>query len=230
MKKMLIPAIAAFLCLQSFAQTSTQRIMIKGGNSAHENFMKEVFLLPRFEDAIVEYKNGQRFKSKMNYNRAIGSLQFIDEKGDTLALSNEESISNVIVGNMMFVFRPMCLLALSNETNVKLYKREVIRIADELKTGGYGIPNSTGTITSIERADNWLSYNKIDINESFLLSKVTAFFIENEKGELLPAAKKNILGMFPKKEGEIKAYLKEKSLDLNKEDDLMALVQFLANR
>lgn len=228
MKKILIPAIAGLMCVQSFAQTSTQRIMIKGGNSAHENFMREVFLLPSFENAIVEYKNGQRFKSKMNYNRAIGSLQFIDEKGDTLALSNEESISNVTIGNMMFVFRPMCLLSLSNENNAKLYKREVIRIADELKTGGYGIPNSTGSISSLERADSWLSYSRIDINESLLLSKVTTFFIENDKGELMPAGKKNILSLYPKKEAEIKAYLKEKSLDLNKEEHLLQLVQFLA--
>ena len=228
MKKILIPAFITLMCLQAFAQTSTQRVMIKGGSSAWENFMKEVFMFPTFEDGIVEYKNGQRFKSKMNYNKAIASIQFIDEKGDTLALSNEQSISNVSIGNTFFIYNPMCLEQLTDHNNAKLYKHEVIRIADKLKTGGYGIPNSTGTISSVEHVDNWLAYTQIDINENLLISKVTTYYIENENGEMLPAAKKNILNLYPKKEGEIKTFIKEKSLDLNKEDDLLQLAQFLA--
>jgi hypothetical protein len=164
----------------------------------------------------------------MNYNKVLGTIQFISEKGDTLALSNEETISDVSIGTTVFIYNPMCLATISSDDKVKLYKREVVRIADKQKTGGYGIPNSSGTIASVDHADSWLARNQIDINESLLISKVTTFYIENEKGEIMPAAKKNILNLYPKKDDEIRTFIKEKSLDLTKEDHLVQLAEFLA--
>lgn len=218
----------AFFCVSVNAQTSTQRIYIKGGNTAWENFMKEIFMYPAFETGLVEYKNGKQFKSTLNYNKVLGTVQFIDEKGDTLAMNNEENISSVTIGNDVFRFEPECLLTLKAEEKASLYKREIVRIADKLKTGGYGIPNSTGTIQSIDRLDTRLTYNQVDLNESLLISKVTTFYIENQKGERLPASKKNILTLYWKDEDAIKAYIKSKNLDLAREGDLVSLTDFIS--
>ena len=79
-RHIIISACSIILSVATVAQTSTERIYIKGGNSARENFMNEIFMYPSFEQGIVEYKNGQRFKSNMNYNRAAGTIQFIAEK------------------------------------------------------------------------------------------------------------------------------------------------------
>ena len=121
----------AFICFAATAQTSTQRIDIKGGNSAWENFMKEVFRYPTFENGLVEYKNGQRFKSKLNYNKVLGVVQFLDEKGDTLSMINEESISFLTIGNDAYIYAPNCLMALKADGKAKLYKNEIVRIADK---------------------------------------------------------------------------------------------------
>jgi hypothetical protein len=220
---------AAVICVSASSQTSTQRILIKGGSEARDNFMKEMFLYPSFESGIVEYKNGQRFKSKMNYNRVISAIQFIDEKGDTLALADESNINAVNVGSDLFVYGPsLCLIGVKTDGKTRLFKSERIRIADKQKTGGYGIPNSTGTIESIDRLDTKLDWHTLDLNESLLISKVTTYYIESATGELVPASRKNILALYPAKDEEVKTYIKANHLDFNKENDLITISGFLS--
>ena len=194
MKKISLPTIIILLCVTGFAQTSTERIYIKGGNSAWENFKKELYQYPAFEVGIVEYKNGQRFKSTMNYNKVLTTIQFIDEKGDTLAMSNEETINFITIGNDVFYYNPSCMQEVKSYGKVKLLKNERIRIADKQKTGGYGIPNAAGTIESIDRMDTRFMYNQLDINESLLLSKLTSFYLAYDENRVVPASKKNALG------------------------------------
>ena len=229
MKKSTIIAICFVLfCGTITAQTSTQRIYIKGGSKARDNFMKEVYLYPAFEQGLVEYKNGQRYKSNMNYNKVFGNVQFIDEKGDTLVMINEESINSIVIGSDEFVYKPGCLRAVKKHDKVALYKSELVRIADKQKTGGYGIPNSTGTIQSVDMIDTRVNFNQIEINENLLVSKVTTYYLENQKGEILPASRKNVLNMYPKHEEAIKSFTKTKTLDFNSEDRLVELVDFIS--
>lgn len=191
--------------------------------------MKEIFLYPSFLPGIVEYKNGQRFKSNMNYNKAIGGVEFIDEKGDTLSMANEESISFVNIAGNKFIYAPMCLQILDGNDKLALLKHETVKIADKHKTGSYGIPSSSGSIESIDRIDTRINYNQIEINENLLISKVTTYYIEDEKGEIFVASRKNVINNFPKKEGAIKGYLKANNVDFSKEDHLMAFLNFLSS-
>lgn len=227
-KNLLFLVCMASVCTSGSAQTSTQRIYIKGGNSAWENFMREIYMYPAFEQGLVEYRNGQKFKSTLNYNKALGTIQFIDEKGDTLSMNNEESIQTISIGNDVYRYDPECMQILKSGENATLYKRETVRIADKLKTGGYGIPNTAGTIESIDRLDTRVTYNQIDLNESLLISKVTTFYIENRRGEKLPASKKNILNLYSKHEDAIRSYIKSKNLDLDREDALIELTGFIS--
>jgi hypothetical protein len=227
-RKYFMCACVALICFTTFSQTSTQRIYIKGGNDARDNFMKEIFLYPTFQPGIVEYKNGQRFKSNMNYNKAVGAIEFIDEKGDTLSLNNEESISFININGDKFIYAPLCLQIIEGNEKVALLKHEMVKIADKHKTGSYGIPNSTGTIESIDRLDTRINYNQIEINENLLISKVTTYYIEDEKGEIFVASRKNVLNKFPNKDEAIKGFIKANNLDFSKEGDLINLLHFLS--
>ena len=228
-RKYFISACLIFFCFTTFAQTSTQRIYIKGGNDAWDNFMKEIFLYPSFTPGIVEYKNGQRFKSNMNYNKALGTIQFIDEKGDTLSVNNEESIAFINIAGDKFIYAPRCLQIIEGDEKLALLKQETVRIADKHKTGGYGIPNASGTIESIDRIDTRLNYNQIEINESLLIHKVTTFYIEDEKGEIFVASRKNVLNNFPKKQEAIKSYIKAKNVDFSNGEHLIGLNRFISS-
>ena len=222
----LLAAVAAFSA-QTFCQTSVQRTNIKGGSSAWENFRKEMYAFSSFETGIVEYKNGKRYKGQLNYNKAIANIQFIDEKGDTLAISNEETVKEVTIGTAHFFYASECMQVISDGGRFRFLKNERMRIADKQKVGGYGIPNSTGTIESIDRIDTRVNYNDIDINENLLLSVTTTFYIETDKKTLVLASKKNIMNLFPKEEEKISRFIKTQKLNLEKEDDLVQLAAFL---
>lgn len=212
-----------------FAQKSIERIVIQGGSSAWENFYREIYRYPSFEWGLVEYKNSRQFKGLLNYNKVLGTVQFIDEKGDTLAMNNEDQIKVITIGKDEFFYvAPDCLQEVKDGGKIKLVKNERIRIADKQKVGGLGITNSTGTIESIDRLDTKVNYNQIDINEKLLLSKTTKFYIETEKNELVPASKKNILSLFSRHESAIKEYIKKNQVDFSREDDLAELTGYLS--
>jgi hypothetical protein len=225
----LLLLVATALVFTSFAQKSVERIEIQGGSRAWENFFKEIYRYENFQPGIVQYKNGKQYKGTLNYNKVLGTIQFIDENGDTLAMNNEQDVSAVHIGEDEFYYiLPDCLEKITDVGKLKLVKNERIRIADKQKVGGLGIPNSTGTIESIDRIDTRIDYNQIDINEKLLLNKTTRFFIETEKKELIPASKKNILSLFPKQEDAIKAYIKSHQIDFTREDHLADLTGYLA--
>lgn len=217
------------LSLAAYAQKSVERIEIKGGSAAWENFYREIYRYPEFKTGIVEYKNGKQFRGNLNYNKVLGTIQFLDEKGDTLALSNEEMIRSVMIDDdEYFYVAPDCMQEVKDAGELRLVKNERLRIADKQKVGGLGIPNSTGTIDSYDRIDSKVNYNQIDINEKLLLNKTTRFFLETAKHELVPASKKNILNLFPKHEAQIKEYIKNHQIDFTREDHLAELIGFLA--
>jgi hypothetical protein len=186
--------------------------------------MKEIYLYPAFESGIVEYNNGKRYKSNLNYNKVVGSVQFIDEKGDTLSLADEKSISNISVGTDNFYYTPVCIRQFSGNSHVKLLKNELVRIADKQKIGGYGIPNTGGTIESVGKSD---IRTKIDVNEALLLRKTTTYYFGNEDNKFAPATRKNVLALFPKHENSLKDYLNTHPTEFNKEEDLIKLTEFI---
>lgn len=210
-----------------FSQTSTEHINIKGGTEAWDNFMKEVYLYPSFKEGILEYKNGKKYKSNFNYNKVIGTIQFISEKGDTLAFDDETAVKNVFIGDHVFFFGPACMQELVDAGKLKLVKNERLRIADKQKVGGYGIANSTGSIESVDRI-NSIDRKLLDVNENLLLNKTTNYYIETESYKLVPASKKNFLSLFPSRENEIKEYIKNKQINFSSEKDLIDLTGYIS--
>lgn len=222
-----IGCLCVLFCIASSAQTSVSHTYIKGGKDAWTNYLQEVYLNPSFEKGLVEYKNGQRYKSVLNYNKVLGAIQFIDEKGDTLALNNDEkSVATVTIGSTRFFMDPVCVQQIAGKEKAILAKNEKVRQADKQKVGALGIPNSTGTIDSYDRTYS-RNNHLIDINEELLIRKTTTFYIAGSEGKFVPASKKNILAQFPKSQKEINTFIREKATDFNKEADLVALTEYL---
>ena len=225
--KILLPLLLVTF-MSSYAQTLKERVQINGGHALWENFMKEMFLYPSFQEGVIYYKNGQVFKRLMNYNRILETLQFIDEKNDTLALANEEMINQVTIGNDLFIYDPMCLKTIASHGDVAMYKHETMKIADIRRRGAFGIPNSTSAIDNYNQVFTWMSSLNLDINELVLLSKVTTFFVSKGKNKKVPASKKNILDMYSKDRQKIKKFIDSEKISFSKERDLIQLAEYIS--
>src|SRR5688500_10752973 len=226
MKKILIiPVLVVVVISASFSQ-STERIYIQSGSTAWENFIKAIYLYPSFKEGMVEFKNGQRFIQPMNYNKLAATVEFINDKNDTLAFADEASVGHVNIGGDVFIFNPVCLRFLSSK-KVKLYVYEKMKFGDKQKIGAMGIPNSGSAIESVEKIDTYQRSYNIDVNETVILSKSSTFFIQTATSDIIPATKKNVLSLFPANESAVKEYIRSKSISFNKASDLMEMVKFL---
>jgi len=226
MKKILIiPVLVVVVISASFSQ-STERIYIQSGSTAWENFIKAIYLYPSFKEGMVEFKNGQRFIQPMNYNKLAATVEFINDKNDTLAFADEASVGHVNIGGDVFIFNPVCLRFLSSK-KVKLYVYEKMKFGDKQKIGAMGIPNSGSAIESVEKIDTYQRSYNIDVNETVILSKSSTFFIQTATSDIIPATKKNVLSLFPANESTVKEYIRSKSISFNKASDLMEMVKFL---
>ena len=226
MKKILIiPILVLVVISLSFSQ-STERIYIQSGSTAWENFIKAIYLYPSFKEGMVEFKNGQRFIQPMNYNKLAATVEFINDKNDTLAFADEASVGHVNIGGDVFIFNPVCLRFLSSK-KVKLYVYEKMKFGDKQKIGAMGIPNSGSAIESVEKIDTYQRSYNIDVNETVILSKSSTFFIQTATSDIIPATKKNVLSLFPANESAVKEYIRSKSISFNKASDLMEMVKFL---
>lgn len=206
---------------------ATERLYIKGGSARWEELNKAIYLYPTFVSGFIEMKNGQRYLRPLNYNRIMTTVEFIDEKNDTLALADESAVSHIIIGEDLFIFTPACLKAVT-KGKVKLYKHEKMKIGDVQKVGAFGMPSSGSSIESVEQFQTARRSYDIDVNETIILTKATYFMVETEKHEYLPLNKKTILKAAPDKENEIKEYLKTKNVNFNKQDDVVELVNYVS--
>jgi hypothetical protein len=228
MFKTLLVFLLSVITYSSFAQVLRERIYIKGGDEFWENFSKEMFLYPSFKDGTIEYKNGKLYKSRLNYNRALGTIQFITDKNDTLALANEENIKLVKIGNDVFEFNPFCVQVVNGD-RIRLSKSEKLQVSDARQIGAYGKTNTTAGVDSYNKMYTWLGAYELSANEVLLCSKNTTFYIVTNDHELVPAGRKNILRAFASKENAVKKFIDSKNINFTREADLLELTNYISS-
>jgi hypothetical protein len=212
----------------SFAQSTTERIYINAGNNVWEEYVTKIYLYPEFKDGTIVFKNGSYFSRFMNYNRMVGTVEFIDTvKKDTLALLDESAVNYITIGDDKFTFHPACLKTISSSDKVKLFKYEKMHFGDKQKVGAFGIPNGASSIETVPQIDNAQKSFVLDMNQTLMLFNVTSYYIQSGNSELILASKKNILSLFPGND-TVKQFIKSKSINFNKEKDLVELANYLS--
>ncbi len=226
MKKLLLTLLAFVLYASSYSQVM-DRVYIKGGSYALDEFKKVIYLYPNFVDGMVELKNGQKVLRPMNYNRIEATIEFINDGKDTLAIADESAVSQVTVGEDLFLFTPACLRAIS-KGKVKMYIHEKMKVGDVQNIGAFGIPNSGSGITKNQQVNMNNQNFDFEVGETIIISKATYYLIETDKHEFIPANKKNILKVYADKKDAINDYLKSKNVNFNKLEHLQELANFIS--
>lgn len=156
----------------------------------------------------------------MRYNAANDEFEFINSTNDTLVLNKTAAFSNITFtypkldyflvnyaeknGRMNMGY----LIKLYDKNNILLYKRQKIAYYEATSAkSSYDTPTSA----------------------KYVLNKDT-FFMKNNESEVteVPTSRKGFLKLFPEKKTEIEAFVKQNNTDFEKEQDLIRLVDFLA--
>ena len=209
----------AILCIDfSFAQVSNSFVIKTEDDLA--NAQDYIFKYPQFQNGKVYFRNGDVSAAKLNYNFLLQAIEFITEKGDTLALANEATVKIINIGSDTFFYSTTIgyIQQAADYSFTKLLLKQSIT-SDEKKIGAYGIPSSTHGIESKDTYVESVSY-KLSKNEDVVLTKRKKYYFSDANFNLYPVNNKNILKVFQEQRGKIDTYFRSNKIDFNSEDDL----------
>ena len=199
-------------------------VRIKAGENAAKVLAKEIYTYPLFTKGIVLHRDGSRSGGLMNYNTLVNEMQFIDSKGDTLALSYPETVRFILIGADSFFYDRNYAQQLASGDALRLLKRATLRVADKQKIGAYDMPTSNASIESYNSFTNGLMRFAINVREDILMSRETKYFFADSYGSFHPANRRSLLKLLPRRYKEAEKYLKEHSVDFTNQADLIRLV------
>ena len=217
-------------CTSLSAQDSTY-ITIKSGDIVQEGLSSaEMYYYPQFTKGVVFFKSGTKATAKINYTRLFDQILFIDGKGDTLALAEEQTIKFIAVDKDTFYYDEGYVRIIADNDFVKLAEKQIWVVADIRKPGPHNTSTSTIGVTSVRtfRQGNDAVRNPLTLDEDIVLRKETHYYFGDEYNHFARAGKKGLFELFNKKQRSIENYLKENKVDFNKKDDIEKLYEFVS--
>jgi len=214
-----------FACIANLFCQGSNGIVIKPGEDLAKVY-NYIYRYPQFNYGKVYLKNGDSSAGKLNYNYLMQAMQFINRKGDTLVLANENTFKFITIGTDTFFYdnNKGYVEQLANYSISKLLLKENTTTSEE-KIGAYGIPSSTQNIDAKNTLIAENSY-ALTVNANMTLTKRKQYFF-SYRSNILPINNKNILKVFAKQKNKIENYLQNNSIDFNNEVDLKKLFTYL---
>lgn len=219
------------LLLSSFllvvAISSAQTYTVKNGSSISDVLtLSDIYQYPQFMPGTAFLKDGRKAPGKLNYNLLVAEVQFIDPKGDTLALNMDDQLQHLVIGKDTFYFDKGYLEQVTTGGGVKLAKRTYFS-SNHQKEGAYGVSSPSSSSTSISTINIQDKTYTLKVAEDVILMKNKLFYFGDQNNHFYHAEKKNLLKLVPKNKDKVEDYLKANNVNFSSEDDLVKLVAFL---
>jgi hypothetical protein len=224
--KSTLVTIALFISFIGFSQTQPPAIRNVDNIGINQSFIKPIgkggyvegspYIMKAFQLAKVQ-NNVQN--AMMRYNAANDEFEFISPKRDTLVLQKLEEFGDITFINLKthYLFKNYSdksgystsgyLIMLYDKNSIVLYKRQKINFSEAREAA---TPYGSSTPAR------------------YVPMKDT-FFIQVNGSEIkeLATNKKGIYKMFPEKKVALEAFFKENDLDLDEENGVIKLADFL---
>ncbi|MES2850347.1 MAG: hypothetical protein V4685_14910, partial [Bacteroidota bacterium] len=140
------------ICFTVYSSAQTAFTIEQGQNIAHSIPVNEVYLLTKFTDGAVYYKDGRAGGGRVNYNYLTQELLFIDPKGDTLPVEGAEETDSIVIGNNRLYYCKEGFVKLDTVIGEsRLATRNAFSLADKKVVGFNGIStSSTSNMTYVQ--------------------------------------------------------------------------------
>lgn len=226
--KYLVSLLIAFMACSSLLAQKKTSVTVRAGDNIMDVLPRnEIFFYPEFTTVQVFLRDGTVSQVQANYNRLVDEIHFINEKGDTLALDNENNLKFVTVVNDTFFYDDGYLRIISSGKAVKLAVREIWIISETRQLGAYGSTNNSVRMISFRSMHEGGRLYDLIVNEDVVLKKTTKYYFADSFNQFVPASKSNLLMLVPNEERRISTYLKENRINFNNRADLEKTVQFI---
>ncbi|MBL0355516.1 MAG: hypothetical protein IPP72_00890 [Chitinophagaceae bacterium] len=226
MKKRAFCFTIIFFTLSVTAQ-ETENIAVMGPQ-VFDYIANEGYRYPSFKKAVVYFTNAGPGAGRLNYNYLLQTMQFISEKGDTLVFADEKAISYIAIGSDTFIYDNAFYEIKATSKKYKLAKKTSIKLLGEpQKLGAFGIASATNNIPSEDVARGFGYSSRLDVNEQFNFTRQTTWFVSVEGQPFAELNKKSIQRLFLPDAGKVNGFIKQYSINLGKETDVLSLFAFI---
>jgi hypothetical protein len=229
LRYVLLPIGVLLFFSQAYAQP-TKTIRIKNGQDATTVVsVKERYQFPEFQSGKVSYVNGNYAVSKLNYCYLLGEVMFIDARGDTLAIADNNMISYAEIGKARFYPQPLhgFVELVENCGEVTLVKKVQYQKGGIEKKGAYQNENDIGALHS---ATTFTDVNgrvtMLGVNNTIVMKPTVSYLFMDRNRRFSKAGETNLLKIFSKKKEELKPYLGNRNFNYANEEDLKKVLRY----
>jgi len=189
---------------------------------------EDMYAFPAFSQGTVYFTDGSSSSALMNYNALYGEIQFIDPKGDTLSLADENRIKVVTINNDSFYFDSHGLMQeLASAGKGRVLRRTIIRQSTASKVGLYDQTVNGGAASSYSSLSSGAHDANLIVKQKVTLTKESTYFFGDDRGHLQPASRKSAEKVFSDKKAVIADYLSKNNVNFKNSDDLKNFVTYL---
>lgn len=227
MKKLVLLPICVLLSITLIFSQSQEVIRIKAGDDIPTGYSPYGFYrFPAFSEGTAYFKNGGTTTARFNYHILNDEMQFINDKGDTMAIAEPFSIKYITLDSTLFFYSEGYLEVLENHESLKLGRKLRLNTKWE-KIGGYGQPSPSGSIRTPNKLILGNTGKSLSINQDLLIQKEYTYYWLDKYNTALKATKANLLTLLlPDRKNDIEDYLKKNRVDFRKESDLKKLLTY----
>lgn len=232
-RKTLLLCLIALTCVPdsgflSLAQDREGSIRVTSRDDMLRKLPESVsYLLPVFTESTLVYANGSSADGKVNICLLDNSVRFINPSGDTLLLANADFVSSVMAGDTLLIQRDgQFVKCISLYGDLSLCERRSFTFSEPDEDAGYsGIPaTSTAKQVRVQSVDYARTYGR----EVEIPWKLKTEYVLDDGSRTIPARRSSFIKLFPECADQVRAFIKEHSVDFKDLDDLVGLFQYCA--
>ncbi len=230
MKKILLLCALIGICFTDCYSQKIKYYTIEPGENILKIIPKEDFYeYPKFEKGYVYFWNGVKSTSPLNYNFIHEEIYFLDNKGDTLAMSNPEEVKMLTIGNDIFYYADKRFV--KSDTVIgeaKLATATFFTIVSNKKIGAFG---TTRDAAYSDSRASFVMITERDLNivpqVITTIARQQALYIGNKFNKFHPVSKKSIFEFYAEKQRQLKDYLKDNKVDYTSRQQVINLLLYM---
>lgn len=184
-----------------------------------------------YSPGTVIFKGGATSRQMLNYFIDLNQITFINEKNDTLVVSDLSDINLITYADRVFIPLDKRKVAevvktFGDEQTMLLLQREgrVNRVSDS--SGPYGTSTETTSISRLNTMHEWEIHQELGAESMYERYTKDVYHVMRLGVAYRINNLRSFRRIFRPKWNEIKAYNKEHKLDVRNKEDLIALLEF----
>ncbi len=218
-----------FFCSLTLSAQQNKTFKINPGQKIIDVIpQSELYTYAQFTPGTILFKSGKYARALLNYNVYNETIEFIDPKGDTLAVADENNIKIVTMQEDTFYYSKTYVKAIAQYGESLLAEKQLFSISNKEKIGAMGQTTSA----SVETHGTYYLYNEIAkdlvVQEVLTIKKSNILFIGNKFHYFLPVNKKNLMEIYGNRQKEISSYLKVNNLQFSNDKNVKRLMEHLS--